>query len=229
MKRFYEQVETVGDGDGFTVTLDGRPIRTPAKAALRLPSLGLAEAVAAEWREQGETVEPADMPIMRLASTAIDRVAARREEVIDTVAAFGGSDLLCYRAEGPAELVARQAEAWQPLLDWLAERHGVVLSVTAGIVHVEQSADALAALRTVISAYDDFALTALHTATAACGSVVVGLALIDGRLGPDEAFRAGQVDEAYQAEKWGEDSEAAKARRILAAEIEAAARFVDLL
>ncbi|MCG8692834.1 MAG: hypothetical protein MI806_16655 [Minwuiales bacterium] len=229
MKRFYKQVETAEEAGGYAVTLDGRPIRTPAKAALLLPSPGLAEAVAAEWREQGETVQPADMPIMRLASTAIDRVAGRREEVVDTVAAFGGSDLLCYRAEGPAELAARQAAAWQPLLDWLAERHGVALSVTAGIVHVQQSAESLAALRSIVAGYDDFALTALHTATAACGSLVVGLALVDGRLGPDEAFQAGQVDEAYQAEKWGEDAEAAKARRILAAEIEAAARFVDLL
>lgn len=229
MKRFYKQVETAEEAGGYTVILDGRPIRTPAKAALLLPSPGLAEAVAAEWREQAETVQPAEMPIMRLASTAIDRVAARREEVVDTVAAFGGSDLLCYRAEGPAELAARQATAWQPLLDWLAERHGVALSVTAGIVHVQQSVESLAALRSIVAGYDDFALTALHTATAASGSLVVGLALVDGRLGPDEAFQAGQVDEAYQAEKWGEDAEAAKARRVLAAEIEAAARFVGLL
>jgi chaperone required for assembly of F1-ATPase len=225
MKRFYEEVAVSADGEGFTVTLDGRPIRTPAKNPLRLPTAGLAEAIAAEWRAQGEEIDPTTMPMMRFASTAIDRVSGRRDEVIGEVAAFGASDLLCYRADEPAELAALQAKTWQPLLDWAARRFGAPLKVTAGIMHVAQDDEALAALRNAVDAHDPWAITALHTVTSAAGSLVIGLALLDGELSAEQAWEVSQVDESFQAETWGQDSEAMQRRRALKTDLENAARF----
>ncbi|MGB8274449.1 MAG: ATP12 family protein, partial [Alphaproteobacteria bacterium] len=187
-----------GEG-GHTVALDGRPLGTPAKAAFVVPTLALAEAIAAEWQDQGEVIEPETLRLTRLANTAIDRVRVVRDAVIDETLGFGGSDLLCYRAEAPPELVQRQNAAWEPLLAWLAASHGVALRVTAGVVPLEQSEAALSGLRAALEAMDDMMLTAVHGATAACGSLVIALALAEGRISALDAFRLSRIDELFQA------------------------------
>lgn len=229
IKRFYKEVAVALQAGGLAVTLDGRPIKTPAKAALVVPARALAEAVAEEWRAQGDEVRPREMPMTRLASTAIDRVARHRVEIVDAVAAYGAGDVVCYYAERPAELVARQQAAWQPLLDWLERCHGARLAVTAGIVHVGQSEAALERLRRLADGFDDFPLAALQSATAAAGSVVIALALLAGEIDAAAAFGASRVDETFQIERWGEDAEAAEARAALARDLADAARFVALL
>jgi len=228
MKRFYKIVTAVPAGDGFGVMLDGKPIKSPAKAAFVLPSRALAEAVAAEWDAQGQAVVPSAMPLMQLAATAIDKVAPNRDLIIDTIAPYGGADLLCYRAEAPAGLVQRQQAVWQPLLDWAMTAHDAPLIVTAGIVHKAQPAASLAALRAAVAAQDPWRLTALHQATALTGSLVIGLALLAGRIDADAAFEAAELDASFQIERWGEDAESTARRAALRAELQAAARLVDL-
>jgi chaperone required for assembly of F1-ATPase len=229
VKRFYRAAGVAPENGAFQVTLDGRPARTPAKRALALPRQEAAQAIAAEWSSQGEEFEPAELRLTRFANTAIDRVAASRELVIEEVVRFAATDLLCYRATEPQELVRRQAEAWQPLLDWAAARYGAPLEVTDGIVPARQRQEALEAFRRAVAAYDDFALTALHAATAASGSLVIGLALAEGRIRAAEAFAAALLDEHFQAEKWGVDAEAEERRRALKADIEAASHFLALM
>jgi len=202
----------IAEAERYTVALDGRAVRTPAKLALSMPSETLAEAVAAEWDAQAETVNPLEMPITRLVSTAIDRVPTHRVLLVDELVGYGDSDLLCYRAEHPPELAARQEAVWQPLLDWAGQRYGARLEATQGLMHHAQPAASLAALRAAIEALDDLALAALHSATAAAGSLVIGLALLEGRLGAHEAFEASQTDESFQIERWGEDEEAMRRR-----------------
>jgi len=228
VKRFYKEVAAVRGDSGFAVNLDGRPVRTPGRRPLRLPSRPMADAVAAEWRNQGEEIAPATMPLTRLANTAVDRTAPHRAQVIEQVAAYAESDLLCYRAEQPAELVERQAAVWQPVLDWLGAAHGATLAVTAGIAPMPQPRGALLAVFTTVAGFDDFRLTGLHAATAASGSVCLGLALAAGRIGAEEAWRAAHLDELYQMERWGADAEAERRRAALLDEIAAAARFMAL-
>ncbi|MFQ6017699.1 MAG: ATP12 family chaperone protein, partial [Kiloniellaceae bacterium] len=213
IKRFYETAAAEPCDplrDGFGVVLDGRAIRTPAKARLIVPTRALAEALAAEWAEQGAEVDPRAMPLTRLACTAIDWVGANRRQVVADVAAYGGHDLLCYRAEAPAGLATRQQAVWQPLLDWAARRFDAPLAVTAGIVSVPQPPEALAALRRAVEGLSDMELVALNAAVTAAGSLVIGLALAAGRIGPDEAFAAAQLDETYQIARWGEDPETSR-------------------
>lgn len=229
MKRFYKEARAVADDGGFRIALDGRVARTPRKAPLRLPARALAEAIADEWRAQDDRVDPVTMPLTRLANSCIDAVATQREAVVQTVSAYGGSDLVCYRAEAPPDLVAAQRAHWQPLLAWAERRHGAALVATAGITHVAQPAAALAALTAAVAGFDDFALAALHDLTTITGSLVIGLAVADGEIDVDRAWAAAQVDEAYQAAKWGEDGEAAARRNGLKAELGQARRFLDLL
>ena len=229
MKRFYRAAAAVASAQGFGVELDGKPMQTPAKNALNVPSQALAEAIAAEWRSQGDTVNPLALPLTRLVSTAIDRVLPRRKEVIAEIAKYAGTDLLCYRAADPPELAARQQTNWQAPLDWAAERFGARLVVTESITPVEQLPAALAAIERAIAAHDAMMLVALHLATSACGSVVLGLALIEQRLSPAEAFAAAQLDESFQIERWGEDPEQTKRRAALQDDIALAARFAALL
>jgi chaperone required for assembly of F1-ATPase len=229
MKRFYKAADAIDAGDGFTVQLDGKTLQTPAKQALRVPSRALAEAIAAEWRGQGVTVSPLTLPLTRLVSTAIDRVAPRRDAMIAEIANYAATDLLCYRAEDPPELAERQRRIWQPLLDWAAERHDAALTVTHGITPVQQPPAALAAIERAIAAHDAMQLVALHLATTACGSVVIGLALLAERLTPEEAFTAAQLDESFQIERWGEDAEQTQRRAALKEDIALAARFAALL
>ena len=228
MKRFYREARLAAADRGFVVTLDHKPVRTPARSELVVPYISLGEAIAAEWAGQGETVEPATLQLTRLANTAIDLVALKRDQVADEVAGYGATDLLCYRADGPEDLAQRQDEAWRPLLDWLEARYGVSLAVTRSIRPQTQKPEALDAIRTAVEAYGDFPLAGLHAATAATGSVVIGLAVGEGCLSGAAAFDASQLDETYQIEQWGEDAEATKRRDGLRRDIVAAARFLDL-
>jgi len=229
IKRFYKETAITAGGGVYGVTLDGRALQTPARMELALPARPLAEAVAAEWAAQADQIEPESMPMMRLASTAIDRVAPQREVVIGEIAGYAQSDLLCYRADAPEALVARQADVWQPLLDWAALELDAALAVTSGVIPVSQPEDAVAALRRAVSASDDFVLAGLHGLTSATGSLVVALAVRNGKIAVDEACAASFLDEEWQAEIWGRDLEAEARRARLCDDIRAIGRFLALL
>ena len=229
MKRFYRKAEPVQRAGGHGITLDGKPIRTPGKRDLIVPNGALAAAIAEEWNAQQGEVRAATMPLTRLATTTVDRVATQRDAVIRQTANYAATDLVCYRAAHPPALAARQQAVWQPLIDWAVLRYDAPLSVTTGVIPKNQSASSLRALAAAVAEQDDFALNALHVATAACGSVVIALALIEGQLDARQAFAASQLDESFQIEGWGEDAEQAERRRSLAADINAAARLISLL
>ena len=229
MKRFYRAVEIVPGASGHGIALDGKPMRTPAKAELLVPSRRLAEAIAAEWRAQGAEIAVTAMPLTRLAGTAIDLVPARRDAIVAEAANYAGTDLVCYRAAHPPELVKRQHMQWEPLLNWLAEDFDAPLHITIGITPLAQPPASLEALRNAVAGYDDMRLIALRLATAASGSLAIGLALIEGRLDADAAFAAAELDESYQIEKWGEDREQTKRRAGLRDDLGVAARFAALL
>ena len=227
MKRFYKNVTVDETAEGFRFLLDGKPVRTPARQPLLLPTHALAEAVAQEWRAQADEMQPAAMPLTRLVNTVLDGVRATREQVIATILRFGENDLLSYRAEAPVELVARQRR-WNDYLDWVSGRHGARLAVTSGIQHVSQSPETLDALRRAVAGRSDFDLAALHVLASITGSLVLGLAVLDGRLTPQDAFELSRLDEAYQAERWGSDREAEERAGRLAAEMHHAAELVRL-
>lgn len=231
MKRFYSQVSVEDGESGFRVLLDSRPMRTPAKAVLTLPTGPLAEAIAAEWREVPDKAEivVAHLGLTRLAATGLDRVGSQRESVVADTAKYAASDLLCYRAGEPASLVQRQHETWQPLLDWAAERYEAPLRVACGVSLVDQPPASLARLRSAVAAYGDLALAALYNLTHGAGSLVIALAVADGRLAPAQAFAAAQLDELYQIERWGDDPIAQERHRGLLADFETAGRFLALL
>lgn len=230
MKRFYRKAEIVAaQGAGCGVALDGKPIKTPAKEALTVPNAALAMAIAAEWAAQDGEIRPAQMPLTRLASTAIDRVARQRDLVVQQIASYAGTDLVCYRAAQPPALAAHQQAVWQPLIDWAVLRYDAPLEVTEGVIPIAQPPASLRAFAAAVAEHDDFSLAALHLATGACGSLVIVLALIEGRLDPAGAFAASQLDESFEIEAWGEDEEQARRRRAVADDIAAAARFLSLL
>ncbi len=229
MKRFYREVGVAAAADGgYAVTLDGKPIRTPGKRLLVAPTRALAEAIADEWRGQSDIVRPAAMPTCRLANSACDHVASRRAAVIDEIARFADTDLVCYRAERPDDLVALQHDQWHPLVEWCAEAFGAALTVTSGLVPTEQPAAALDGLRAAVAAFAIFPLAALHQASAACNSVVIGLALAHGRIDGETAWRLSLLDETFQIGRWGEDDEATDRRDRLKADIITASGFLAL-
>jgi len=228
VKRFYKQVAVAPLGDGFAVMLDGRLVRTPLKAPLSLPNLALARAVADEWAAQGERIRPATMGQTRLATTAIDRVRPARLEVIANVAGYGGSDLICYHAEGDDRLFEEQVRHWQPFRNWLVRRHGVRLETGSGILHVVQAPEGQARLHALVAAYDDLRLTALSDLVTITGSLAIGLALAERAFDLESGWRAAFVDELHQAEAWGEDAEAKARRDRLRAELGEALRCLDL-
>ncbi len=231
MKRFYKETAVSLAEGGHHVLLDGRPIRTPAKAVMVLPTRALAEAIAAEWQDVPEKAEinVSHLPLTRLAATGIDRVVTQRERVIEDTAKYAASDMLCYRAGDPASLVERQHRVWQPLLDWAAQRYGAALLVGEGTAFVTQSEEALAKLHAAVAAHGTLALAALYNLTHVAGSVVIALAISEGRLVPEDAFTAAQLDELYQLERWGEDPIAAKRHAGIRQDIAAGARFLALL
>jgi len=228
MKRFYKQVSIAPVEGGFGVLLDGKSVKTPARNVLALPTEKLANAIAAEWQAQGEEVIATAMPLLRLANSVIDGVAANREAVIDAILRFGENDLLCYRAHQPPELAVRQREAWDPLLDWARQKHGAQMTVAEGLTHIDQRPETLAALRRAMEGLDAFTLGGLHVIASITGSTVLALAVAQGEISGAQAFELSRIDEIYQADKWGEDAEAAKRTTALAHELGKAVELIGL-
>lgn len=228
MKRFYKNVSVRPAENGFTVLLDGRPVRTPGRNGLIVPTEKMAEAIGQEWEAQGEEVIASTMPLLRLANTVVDGVTANRAEVVDAILRFGENDLLCYRAHQPPELVARQRKGWDPVLDWAGQRHGIYMLVVEGLIHVDQPPEALSSLRQALDEFDPFTLGALHVIASITGSPVLALAVAGGFVSGTDAFALSRIDETYQADKWGEDAEAARRAGNLGRELEKALEFMSL-
>jgi chaperone required for assembly of F1-ATPase len=228
-KRFYRTVSVADATPLFRVLLDGKTMRTPAKRDLAVPSRALAEALAAEWDAQGERIDPASMPLTRLVNSAIDGVTGREREVRGDIAKYAASDLLCYRAEGPAELVRLQAAAWDPVLAWAREALGARLVLGRGIVPVSQPQATIAAIEHALAELDPFRLAAHHVMTTLTGSALLALAQARNRLTAEEAWAAAHVDEDWQISQWGEDAEAKARRDRRWTEMQAASRLLGLL
>lgn len=226
--RRYRCTVVLHSADACRVLLDGKPLRTPAGVEL-VAAEPVAAAIAAEWEAQEGRIRAASMPIVRLVCTAIDRIGPAPETVVDAIAAFATTDLVCYRAVRPEALVARQQALWQPLVDWATLRYDAPLLVTSGVMPRPQPPAALAALRRAVAGLDPLRLAALHSLTEACGSLAIGLAVLDGRLDAAGAWQASQLDESFQIEQWGEDSDAGARRAALRREIEDSCRFLALL
>ena len=225
MKRFWKDVAVAGG----QVLLDGRAVRTPARAPLVLPTAALAEAVAGEWRAVGDTIDPLAMPLTGFANAAIDKVAPDAPAFAAGLATYGQTDLLCYRAENPPELAARQAVIWDPLLEWARIRYEIAFMVTTGIVHRAQPPETLARLSAAIAARNPFELAALSPVVSIGGSRVVALMLADDAIAADAAFDATHLDEQWQAELWGEEWMAADARALRRADFVNSGRMLALL
>lgn len=226
MKRFWTEVAVDEDGG---IRLDGRPVRTPGRAALALPPPALAAAVAAEWRAVGETIDPRVMPLTGLANAAIDRVAPDPAAFAAGLAAYAESDLLYYRAESPAELVAREEAAWDPLLAWARDRYDVHFETISGVMHRPQPTATVARLAEAVASRPPFALVALQPLVTIAGTLVGALALAERAISADDLWSAAIIDEAWQAEFWGEDPEAEKARAVRRRDFDSAVRFLGLL
>lgn len=226
MNRFWTDVTVDADR---VVRLDGKPVRTPGRVPLALPTPALAEAVAGEWRGVAETVDPRAMPLTGLANAAIDRIAADPAPFAQGLARYAESDLLCYRAESPPELVARQDLIWNPLLDWARDRYDVHFTAIAGIMHRPQPSATIERLGQAVTALDPFRLAALSPVVTITGSLVLALALLEGAADADTVWTAAHVDEDFQAEQWGEDYLAVEAREAKRREFDAAVRFLKAL
>ena len=226
MKRFWQDVAVV---PGFGITLDDRPVRTPGRTPLEVPTRPLADAIADEWRHVGETIDPRAMPLTGLANAAIDRVAPDPASFAAGLARYGESDLTCYRADGPQALVTRQAAAWDPLLAWAQGRYDVHFEVTSGVMHVAQPEATVARLGEAIAARSAFELAPLSIVTTITGSLVMALALAERAFDAEAIWAASLIDEHWQAEQWGEDTLAAQAREAKRAEYDGAVRFLDAL
>ena len=226
MRRFYTTATAETDG---RVLLDGKPVNTPARRHLALPTPALAQAVADEWNAQGETIAPATMKLTGLANAALDRVAPDPAAFAATLAGYAQGDLLCYRADKPADLVARQAAEWDPLLSWARRRYDIDFAVTDAILHVPQPPLTVTRLSAALAALDPFRLAAMSPLVTIGGSLVTALALYEGEIDAEAAFAATHLDELWQAEQWGPDAEAIQARKNRLADFAAAARMLDLL
>ena len=220
-QRFYERVEVVERGGQFEIALDGRPVRTPARRTLAAPTRALADALAAEWQAQRDVIDPANMPLTRLANTIIDGVADAAPEVAAEVAKYLRSDLLFYRAEGPPALVERQAQAWDPVIAWARDDLGARFVLAAGMVFVTQPDTAVAAAQAAIPT-DIWKLGAVHAITTLTGSALLALAVLYGRLDADAAWSAAHVDEDWNMDFWGRDTLALERRAFRFAEMQAA-------
>ena len=229
MKRFWKAAEIAEATDGYGVALDGRPVRTPARAELVVPSKVLAEAVAAEWNESVEEIDPRGMPLTGLANAAIDRVAPDKENYAAGIASYGETDLVCYRAEGPEALVRRQAESWDALIDWARRRYDVDFVCQTGIMHVRQPEDTVRMLAHAVAALDSFQLAGLSPLVTIGGSLVAALAVLEGMLPAEAAWEAVSLDDRWQLEQWGDDPEARAALDARRRDFLAAARFLELV
>jgi chaperone required for assembly of F1-ATPase len=228
MKRFYKAATAQDIGAGWTVHLDGKPIRTPAKASFLAPQ-AVAQAAAAEWDAQVGAVKPAEMPITRAVNSAIDRTGPEFDAVVEMVAAYGGSDLICYRAERPDELVRRQLEAWTPMISWVDKRFGAQLVTAIGVMHRPQPSDGQKKLTEAVAQYDPLSLTALYDLVALSGSLIIGLAVAEARLSVADGWATSRIDETWQSEQWGVDDDAAALAARKKGEFEAAARLLAML
>lgn len=222
------RIDLIDHEGGHAVALAGRVIRTPRRNPLAVPTRELAEAIAAEWRAMAKP-DPSHMPLTALATTVLDRIAAERPAIEALIATYAETELLCHRAAVPERLAARQASCWQPLLEWFAIAHDAPLAITQGILPRSQPPDSLRAVARLLSGFDPWRLGALSLAVAASGSLVVGVALIEGRVNVDEAFEAAELESTHQIETWGEDFEARRRRAGVRADLDAARRFADRL
>jgi chaperone required for assembly of F1-ATPase len=227
-RRFYERAGVEERDGAFVLVLDGKQARTPARAPLAVPSRALGEAMAEEWNAQGPRIDPRSMPLTRIVNVAIDGVARHRREVIAEIVKYAGSDMVCYRAEEPAELVERQREAWDPLLAWADEALGCPLNQATGILFADQPKASLDAVFSEVSKYDNFGLAALSVITTLTGSAILALAVAKARLEPESAWAAAYLDENYQNERWGIDEEAQEKRAARWREMDGAARLLTL-
>ena len=211
-KRFYKQANIASEDSGFSIELDGRPIKTPAKVTLTVPTETLAETIAAEWNAQSERLDLQGMTLTRLANVAIDRTPETRADLAEELSRYAGTDVTCYLADKPAELQRRQDDAWKPMRDWVGKQHGVVLVPVIGLIASPQPDASLEAVRTYALSLDDYRLTALTWACSLLGSAVLALAMEGGKLDAKQALLASCIDEDWQIEQWGEDDEAKAVR-----------------
>lgn len=229
MKRFYKLVEARPVEDGWHIALDGRMVRTPARAPLLLPTQAIADAIAAEWDAQGDDLDPLTMTATGFANAAIDQVAPNHENFAAGIARYAETDLLCYRAENPQPLIARQASEWDPWLGWARARYDVGFRVTSGIVHVAQPAETLSRLAAIVAAHGAFTLAPLSTLVTLTGSLVLGLAIVDGHTDSDEIWNAAELDSLWQAELWGQDAQAQAQADAHRREFDAAVAFCRMV
>ncbi len=223
-KRFYKDVTTGPLNGGFGVLLDGRPVRTPAKNLLAVPSPEIAERLRAEWHAQSEEIDPAKMPVTRLVNSAVDGVASNQQAVFDEIVRFAGTDLLCYRAASPEGLVARQREGWDPVIRWAADSKSARFILVEGVMHQEQPKQAIDAFAEALSAYNDpLARACIHTVTTLTGSALVALALAERAVAVEQAWALAHIDEDWQIEQWGTDEEAFRRRELRREEMDIAA------
>ena len=229
MKRFWKEAGVELKGDGWQVNLDGRPVKTPARAALSVPTEALARAIAEEWRTVEQEIDPRAMPLTGLANAAIDRVAPERGAFAEGLARYAAADLACYRAEGPRELVVRQERHWDKLLGWARRRFDVDFATTSGLMHVTQPAATVEQLGHAIAALDAFRLAGLSPLVTIGGSLVAALAVLEKAITAEQAWEAVSVDDRWQLEQWGSDAEAEAALENRRRDFFAAARFLELL
>jgi chaperone required for assembly of F1-ATPase len=227
-KRFYKEVSVGETEEGYSILLDGRPVKTPGKRVLALPTRAAADLVAQEWRDQAEVINPLKMPLTRLANTAIDGIAAEIDAVFDDIVKFAGTDLLCYRADKPQSLVDMQAAHWDPVVYWAADTFGARFILAEGIIHREQPAEAISAFSSALEKYRSaMELASLHTITTLTGSALITLAFAEGRLMAEESWQTAHVDEDWNILQWGTDAEAEARRKARWIEMKAAADLFD--
>lgn len=228
LKRFWKDANVQATETGHQILLDGRVVRTPAKSVLEVPTNALAEAIAGEWQAQGDTIDPLTMPMTRAANAAIDKVAVQFDEVADLIAAYGDSDLICYRADHPEGLVAAQSDAWDPLVDWARAEFGISLDTACGVIHRPQSESSLNRLSEEVHRFTPFCLTALHDLVGLSGSLVIGLAATRRWAPAENLWDRSRVDENWQIREWGPDEEEEKVSAARKESFLAADRFFHL-
>jgi chaperone required for assembly of F1-ATPase len=227
MKRFWKNASVETVGDAYAIRLDARPVKTPMRADLLLPNVAMAQAICAEWNAVGDDIDPLLMPITGLANAAIDRIAADRDGFVSAIAAYGESDLFCYRAEEPDILVQRQADIWDRYLRWAQARYFVTFTVVTGIMHQPQPAATLARLKAAVAELNQWQLAAASKMVPITGSLIALLALLEGEVTAAALWPDLVLDELWQEEKWGADDFALKNRRDREADFMGAARFLD--
>jgi chaperone required for assembly of F1-ATPase len=229
VKRFWKSAAAVETDGVFRVELDGRPIKSPARTDLVVPTQALAEAIAAEWDDCGEEVDPRAMPLTGLANAAIDRVAPDKDAFAAGLARYAETDLTCYRVEGPETLVKRQAESWDALLGWARRRYDVDFACQRGVMHVAQPEETVRKLGHAVASLDAFQLAGISPLVTIGGSLVAALAVLEKMMPASEAWEAVSLDDRWQMEQWGADAEAEAALDARRRDFLAGARFLELL